>query len=155
MKRTLIMAAIGATTFFCAQNAAAEDLVVKTGSGSTKFALTDVTSLKFNEGKLQVFTSASETPTEFNLADIESLKFDGVTQGIQSTMNDKKFNLTFSNGILSATGLEGARTAVYDISGKRMLDISSWDGSAVSLQNLTNGVYVIKINNQTFKFIKK
>ena len=53
MKRTLIMAAIGATTIFCGQNAAAEDLVVKTGSGSTKFALADVTSLKFNDGKLQ------------------------------------------------------------------------------------------------------
>ena len=69
MKRTLIMAAIGATTIFCAQNAAAEDLVVKTGSGSTKFALADVTSLKFRRNRQTLWGGCTDANPKLLLND--------------------------------------------------------------------------------------
>ncbi len=159
MKKTLILAAIGATATFCLPKAnAADDLVVTVGENSSKFALASIQSLKFSGDKLQVFTNSTETPAaEFSLADITSLTFaDNGTQGIETTTEgNRTFSIAFGNGILSAAGLNGARMAVYDLSGKRIVGISSWDGSAVPLQNVTNGVYVLTIDNQTFKFIKK
>lgn len=160
MKKTLIIATIGAafTLFGGATANATDNLVVTVGENSSKFALTDIASLKFSDGKLLVYTNSTESPAaEFNLADIKSLTFDdNGTQGIEATTEgNKTFSVVFSNGLLSATGLSNARMSVYDLSGKRIVGISSWDGSAVSLQNVNNGVYVLTINNQTFKFIKK
>lgn len=110
-----------------------------------------------NGDKLLVYTQSSETPAEFDLADIVSLKFiDDTTDGIEATTSaNQKFSVRISNGVLSATGLDNAKTAIYSINGQRMLDIASWNGSAVSLDNLANGVYVLTINNQKFKFVKK
>lgn len=157
MKRTLIMAAIATASTFCLSANATDKIVVKTGTGSSKIAMTDLKSLKFSGDKLLVYTQSSETPAEFDLADIVSLKFiDDTTDGIEATTSaNQKFSVRISNGVLSATGLDNAKTAIYSINGQRMLDIASWNGSAVSLDNLANGVYVLTINNQKFKFVKK
>lgn len=157
MKKTLIMTAVVTASTFCLPAKATDNVVVKTGTGSSKIALTDIKALKFNDDKLLVYTQSSETPAEFDLADIVSLKFiDDSTDGIDAvTPGNQKFSIRISNGVLSATGVDKAKAAIYSINGQRMLGIASWNGSAVSLANLANGVYVLTINNQKFKFVKK
>ncbi len=157
MKKTFITVAIAAASLMSQHANATDNLVVKTRSNSSKIALDDIKGLKFSGEKMFVYTQSSDTPVEFNLVDIVSLKFapDG-TQGIESTTADKqKINICYSNGVLSAKGVSKAKTAIYSINGQREIAINSWDGSAVSLDNLTNGVYVLTVNNQTFKFVKK
>jgi len=103
-----------------------------------------------------VYTTETEAPTVFNLADVKGLVFGTTATAIGQLVGTKgQLNIAYWQGILSAQGINGANTALYTVSGQRVMSINAWDGSAISTEGLANGVYVLKVNNQTFKFVKQ
>lgn len=48
-----------------------------------------------------------------------------------------------------------ARLEVTSISGIRMLSIADWCGQSVDVASFVPGVYLLSVNNETIKFIKK
>lgn len=58
---------------------------------------------------------------------------------------------------LEITGHDGnpAVLTVTSLAGQRLVKIDSWQGENVDVTSLVSGIYILNINNQTFKFIKK
>lgn len=48
-----------------------------------------------------------------------------------------------------------ADLTVYSVDGSCRLAVSGWSGDAVDVTMLSPGMYILKINNQTLKFIKR
>ena len=62
---------------------------------------------------------------------------------------------TVANTHLNIEGAnEGASYAIHSISGK-MVTESNWSGAEIDISDLTNGVYILRIENQAIKFIKE
>lgn len=135
---------------------AADNLTVYNGTSPTKLSLSSIKGLTFAGGQLMVYTTETEAPTVFNLADVKGLVFGTTATAIGQLVGTKgQLNIAYRQGILSAQGINGANTALYTVSGQRVMSINAWDGSAISTEGLANGVYVLKVNNQTFKFVKQ
>ena len=48
-----------------------------------------------------------------------------------------------------------ANAAIYNIQGQRAMSLKAWDGTPVSTDALSSGVYILKVNNKSIKFVKK
>ena len=59
--------------------------------------------------------------------------------------------MLYFNGL----GSEQAEVAIYDLKGQTMLRTRVADGEGIEASNLHNGVFIIKIKNTTFKFVKQ
>ena len=85
------------------------------------------------------------------------LKFEDVTTSIAGvTDNASKLQVAYDGNTISVAGLAKAENAaIYSIGGEKVVNLKSWNGSPVNVGSLTNGVYILKVNNKSFKFIKK
>lgn len=50
---------------------------------------------------------------------------------------------------------ETSRLSVYSLTGVCHIRIDRWNGSAVDVSALPSGIYLLSVNNQTLKFVKK
>lgn len=95
----------------------------------------------------------------FSYANSESISFKSVQTGIASAQVSSQFSLKRNpvESQLDIAGFNGSEVplSVFSLSGESMLSIARWQGEAVNVSSLSAGVYILKINNQTIKFIKK
>ena len=142
-------------------NAHADSKLVAVDSPSAttlaSFSLSDISKLSFADGKM-VVTLSDETTKEVALNTNLVLKFEDVTTSIIAgvTDNASKLQVVFDGNTISVAGLAKAENAaIYSIGGEKVVNLKSWNGSPVNVGSLTNGVYILKVNNKSFKFIKK
>ena len=141
-------------------NAHADSKLVAVDSPSAttlaSFSLSDISKLSFADGKMMV-TLSDKTTKEVALNTNLVLKFEDVTTSIAGvTDNASKLQVAFDGNTISVAGLAKAENAaIYSIGGQKVVDLKSWNGSPVNVGSLSNGVYILKVNNKSFKFIKK
>ena len=67
-----------------------------------------------------------------------------------------KLQVGFDGNTISVAGRAKAENdAIYSIGGEKVVNLKSWNGSPVNVGSLSNGMYILKVNNKSFKFIKK
>ena len=150
---------LAAISLLAASPAMADQKLVVTDSSSettvASYQLSDISKLSFADGNLVVSLTGDKTE-QVALTTSLVLKFDGGTSAIsQVGGTDTDVHVAYDGNMLSATGVKGANAAVYTIGGQKAVALSSWDGSPVSTAALASGVYILKVNNKSFKFIKK
>ena len=133
-------------------NAHADSKLVAVDSPSAttlaSFSLSDISKLSFADGKMMV-TLSDETTKEVAL-NTNLTAIAGVTD------NDSKLQVVYDGNTISVAGLAKAENAaIYSIGGEKVVNLKSWNGSQVNVGSLSNGVYILKVNNKSFKFIKK
>ena len=132
----------------------------KNGGKATEYTLQDIRKITFdNDGMHIIGTNITPEPV-WALSDIKTITFDGVVTGIGDVVNNATGNISISrNGdMLYVHGLESglrAGAAIFDLSGKSLLRTKVADGEAIDIASLRQGVYIIKINNATYKFVKQ
>ncbi len=134
-------------------------LVVTDSSTKTVVAsakLGDVKKLTFTGGKLVVTLSdltTQETPLTAHLA----LTFGESTTSISPVAGENgQLKIQLSGEQLAVSGLSAATDAtLYAVGGQVVASLKGWDGSPVSTAALGKGIYILKLNNKTFKFVKK
>ena len=134
-------------------------LVVTDSSSETtlaSFALSSIDKLEFAEGSV-VFNLADESKKSFAISDNTVLKFvDDETAISQVTGNADDIRLSVAGGVIAASGIKtSADAALYTVGGQKVLNLKAWTGSPVSTAQLADGVYILKVNNKSFKFVKK
>lgn len=135
-------------------------LVVTDSSTKTVMAsvkLGDVKKLTFSDGKL-VVTLADLTTQETPLTTRLALTFgESTTTSISPVKEENgQLKLLLDDGQLAVKGLSEATDAtLYTVGGQVVTSLKGWDGSPVSTTALGEGVYILKLNNKTFKFVKK
>lgn len=116
-------------------------------------ALSSVSKMSFAGGKL-VVTLADATTKEVPVTLNTVIRLEGDATAIGDAVADS-VQIAYSDELLSATGLEKATATLYSLGGQQVLRMASWDGSPISTASLSRGVYILKVNNQSFKFVKQ
>ena len=157
MRKTVLALAASVMLPFSAN---ADDVVtfrITGQDGAVKeFVLDDISRLTFGaETFTMVFNNAAANE-EFRYDDVLNMQFgfDGIT-GVQQVADEADITIRYDGVMLIIDGCpEGARLAVYDISGRPVINQSVQESAQISTEQLTAGVYILKINNKTFKFSK-
>lgn len=123
--------------------------------------VSDQTSFSFGGSpRVLMFDKADASIEAVPLAAIEKITFN-VPNGVESVAETASQLRLLSNPVydrLSIGGVDAAanhKLAVYDMTGRLHVYIPAWTGGDVDVSSLTAGFYILKISNQTFKFIKK
>lgn len=144
-----------ATTHTVADN---KVMVVNGSSGSpVAVSLSQIRSVKFAGSSIQLFLLDESVGTLTIAYDGQSsIKFaDEAPTGIDLPKANKGAEIAYAGNTLSAKGLDGASVTLYGVDGRQVMHFADWDGSPVNLATLSKGVYVLKVNNQSFKILKK
>ena len=157
MKRKFFSAVITAImTMSFSQTYAQTQLVVTPHSGD---AIADIQKITFDASGMHIVGSKFSVEPVWKLSVIKEIKFVKTSDGIDKVGNaeteeikiSQRGDMLYFNGL----GSEQAEVAIYDLRGQTMLRTRVADGEGIEASNLHNGVFIIKIKNTTFKFVKQ
>lgn len=126
-----------------------------------KELITTETVITFHEGTLALLPNKESEGEVFNLSDISKLTFTSTALGVAGIPKFKDgFGLVNSivSDHLDVTVPDNFTTAditITSLSGHIVNRIKNWQGESVGVSSLVPGLYLITINSQTLKFIKK
>lgn len=118
------------------------DKVTFSGTGFT-ILLNDQSTENFTYGNVKKITftvPAGNVETQL----VEASELLVSPNPVGATLNVKGFNAT-----------EPAQLAIYSVAGGEVLRVNGWNGESIDVAHLAAGIYILKINNQTIKFIKQ
>ena len=158
-KQKHVLALLMFLTIFCVRTRAAqvETLIVKLKNGSeTAFFLKDKPQVKFEGTNLKVTSSAGDTT--FALADVLRFTYDKRdTSGINETIKEPT-GVIFKDDVLVVSQLKvNAVVSVYGLDG---ILVRQWKAPhagtfRLSLSELSSGLYLVKVDNITYKIMKR
>lgn len=119
--------------------------------------LQTVTKVQFADGgKMNVVKSEGEEV--FDIKNVSRISF-GEASAIDEieaseplvvTPNPVRDYLTVKGG----QDLYGSEMSIYSIAGMRVKSVPSWKGESVDVASIPSGIYILKIQSQTVKFMK-
>ena len=119
----------------------------------TTVEINDDTTTEFYDGKIYFF--GCEMDLEFDRNDVKSFNFVDTPTGIES-VNADGTSPKFEKGRMSFSNLPaGSRIMIVSASGKIISDVRAEGDYCLSLDNLPNGVYVVKVNSVSYKVTVK
>ena len=125
------------------------NMVVHQTDGSTKQF--DISSIRKLLVSPQTFSVYAQDESQIAMAQIRSVKFSQGATGI-SNLAGSDVSLQRKGNMLTIEGLKaGDRVQLYSVNGQVT---GNFDGKSLNLSNLSRGVYILKINNKTIKFVK-
>lgn len=126
--------------------------------GVTTALLSTGTVISFKTNGFEIATDGSAT-TNVSYADAEKITFK--TSGSSVSTVDAKSTMRLRRNLVeSMLEMEGhdgksTRLTVNSLSGLTLISFKEWNGEAIDVTSLIPGIYLLNINNLTFKFIKK
>jgi len=118
--------------------------------------LQDVGKVTFEGGDI-VVTHAAGTYSS-PLAEVLSIKFTDDEQtptSVSQILDDaSQLRIATSESTLRVIGANSGTVAIWSVSGQQLYDNRSWRGEEINISHLERGIYIITINNSTFKFKK-
>ncbi len=129
------------------------------GGNATEFVLEDIKTLTFGNDNLIVNDNKSNTKS-FLFKDVKSIKFGGLVNDIEDISVSDVHDLNFScvDNMLYVKGWITENITdvnIYNVNGQKAISILNWKGEPISLGSLYKGVYIIQINNRTYKITKQ
>lgn len=142
MKRITLFLLFALTAVLGTTAQSLDYLTFRTADG-TEQSLTAVgLKLTFSDGQL-VATGNGETTT-FSLTDLSSMFFSQTATSIAGITDANATKVDIVNGQLKVTAPAGSRISIHSL-----------DGRQANSNNLPKGVYLVRVNNQTFKVLSE
>ena len=140
--------------FVCATAFAQSALVVELRDGSSAtFLLAEKPRVTFAGEQMDIVSSSASM--EINRRDVKNWHFSALPTSIDNAAVDAKAMLEENNLVISGISEETTIT-LYTVSGAVVKRSAVINGNCtIPLDGLTAGVYLVKYNNTTFKFLKK
>ena len=123
---------------------------VNLSDGSTvKIVMTESLEIQFDDENLVANSDGSEvTVPKTNIVNFRHTYDDGAA--VENVLIDN--GLTFENGILLFNDLPvDAVISVYDLSGKLLQRVNAEGNFTLSLDGLAKGIYIVNVNNVSYK----
>ena len=123
---------------------------VNLSDGSTvKIVMTENLEIQFDNENLVASSDGSEvTVPKANILNFKHT-YDAEA-AVEDVLNDN--GLTFENGMLLFNGLPAdAVISVYDLSGKLLRRVNAEGDFSLSLDSLEKGIYIVNVNNVSYK----
>ncbi len=130
------------------------------GRETVENQLTTATKITFSEKSFSVDINGSGSVEEYAYGDVEKISFSTPNYVNAATMKVSELSLKENpvGATLVLTGYNDTQEytlGVYSMSGQQVTLRHQWKGEDIDVSSLPSGVYLLKINTQTFKFIKK
>ena len=141
-----------ALSFISAKAADGKSLFVSFNDGSRiEFALSTLPEVTFGNDKMTVTSTA--TTACYELWKVSTFTY-GTTTGIQQIEANSKF--AFEGDRLIVDGTRN-QVSAFALDGKavNLSPVIAGDKTIISLEGLTKGVYIIKINNKSIKIARQ
>ena len=140
---------------FVGANASAQStLVVELRNGSKAvFLLAEKPCVTFAGEQLDIVSSSASM--EFNRSDVKNWHFADTASSVENIMAEAKATLD-GNSLVVIGVTDDTAITIYTVNGvaaKRSVAINGT--CTIPLDDLSAGVYILKYNNTTFKFLKK
>lgn len=146
----------------CSLTGYAESKVIlessKEGEAAKEAGLDVNTKIRFSSTSVQIDNGGNISTIPFS--DVEKIRFKTSEISVGSIgMDVAKYALRHNpvESALEVVGYNGvpARLSVSSLNGRQEAVVESWQGESVDVSMLTPGVYLLTIDNETIKFIKK
>ena len=134
----------------------AQQMIVHTAGGETKFEELDYTSCKmtFSNGQME-FHVGDAVKNTIAIKDIQRISFYGLQSGVATLSDENVLVYSSETESLVACVQPGASVVVYSIDGTRVLShVQTITSSVINVAHLPAGVYVAVTGNETLKFVR-
>lgn len=160
MKKRFITLAFGSLLACMAAQAQSSLWLYATDGTQMLFELKGLKTLTFEEGMV-MFRHTDGTAESRALSEIRCLAFnynpDNGTTGIRPTERTEKTTVRLEGNLLTVClpAEKGAHVAVHSLDGRMLMQEHVANDMPMPVGNLTRGVYIIRIDGQTFKIVKQ
>lgn len=123
-------------------------------------SITPESKLALNGSSYFDFMKCGEATGKIAIADVKRITFSGSWMGVETPKAESALRLR-TNPVESVLSVEGydsassARLSVFSIAGREVISVRAWKGEDVDVSSLPQGVYILRINQSTLKFVKK
>ncbi len=132
-------------------------IVTPVSSEPVKIEVSTGTHITFSEdlSKMIVSSDDSEKSESFDVNDIANIVFtmDSAIDGVSSDLND--LQISNDGKIVTISGADTIRYTVWNINGNRIMAGKENQTVTLDFTALSAGIYIIKANNRTVKFINR
>ena len=121
----------------------------------TSFGLQDVNKITFdNNGNMIVNQTTGNESVDIN--NVMAIKFtaDNKTAIEKIDNGINKVSIITSENAIIVKGADRGSVAIWAVNGQQVYNNGAWQGENIVTSQLPRGIYIIKINNSTFKFKK-
>ena len=122
-----------------------------------KITFTDTNFSIHFDSSSQLIEVASE---DYAYGEVEKITFSNINS-IEKISKEDNFKLLISpnpvNDIIRIMGYnssEPAQLSIYSLDGEEVMRIDNWQGEPIDASQLSAGIYILRINTTTIKFIK-
>ncbi len=138
----------------------AQSFVIQTKSNmQTKILLTEIQNFIFSDANL-LHRKVGFGYESVNLSDVKKIYFEGVATAIENSESSSKAIFLYPNPttdfLYFGNATPNLMLSIYRIDGSKVMQINDLEvGASVDVTSLSKGFYILKTNNQIFKFIKQ
>ena len=128
------------------------------GAAPVEYVLDDILKITFQENDFTIVLKNGNGSTSFDYMNTQKMVFDNIKTGIENVHSEKAGDIaiTYDGNYIRVSGCsESAQLRLYDISGRPLLSQTVKGDTEISTENLSAGVYIMKVNSKTFKFSKR
>ena len=150
--KKIVLSLLIALSCISAKAADGKSLFVSFNDGSRiEFALSTLPEVTFGNDKMTVKSTA--TTASYELWKVSTFTY-GTTTGIKQVETNNKFAFEGDRIIVDGTN---NKVSAFALDGKaiKLSPITVGDKTIINLSELTNGVYIIKINNKSLKVARQ
>ena len=125
------------------------------GSELAKYSLTGSTRITFGEDKMTV-KETDQKSASFSLGQVRSIKFEDPTSIQGVTTNNTRPTVRLKGDLLFVEGLAGEAVdaRIVGLNGTMVMRLDHFNGQPINVGSLPRGIYILRINNYSFKFVK-
>ena len=152
----LLLALTGSTAWSTLQ--AQVKLVVQNQDGTAvETALDEIRTLQFQQDGFRLNGWDGQPMSSYSFSKVRKIVFSNTSTGVGEVVSDVPvLKAKVKDRLLKVEGWNAgtpAALAVYSVSGTCAYRAASWNGEEINLSGLPVGVYLLKVNQETLKFI--
>ncbi len=136
-----------------------EMIVISSDNSETAYVISNIEKITFNSGVMTVHNSSSDS--DHTLLTTRKIVFSLVETSDENTEKEDSNIKVYPNPVVNTIyingNIEDKTVSIYSISGnKYKTNTNSYNGTtSINVSDLTTGIYILQIGNQSVKFTKK
>lgn len=135
-----------------------EVTVVENSGTSTTFVVSDLGKIYFSAERMYV-NAGDGTVNDFAVSDIKKLTFNSLYSGVNS-MEHRSSALIYPNPAtnfirIATDDQQTLHVRLYALTGQLLSDSYCQPNEEVNISHLPSGIYFVKVNDMTYKLLKK
>lgn len=122
-------------------------------------SLDQVRTLKMKPQGFDVTGKENQTLVSYDFKDLKKISFDNLETSISQVVEEtQKLKVSVAHQTLKVLNWPAgtpATASIYAATGQCVYRNAQWTGEDISLAGMPLGVYILKVNQQTYKFVQR